>query len=352
MAEDRQLLSRFAAEHSESAFGELVARYLPLVYSAALRQTNGDTHLAHDVAQLVFVDLARKAPGLSENVILAGWLHRATIFAARQILRGEHRRRLREQAATMNATQSESETADWQQIRPILDEALNRLNKTDRDALLLRFFEQQPFAQIGESLGSTEDAVRKRIARALEKLRIFLQKRGVTTTAAALSTVISANAVQPSPAGVATTLAHTSLLAAKTGSAFAFFKIMTSTQLKISFSAVIVAGITATLVLAHQTQFKAPVASPSQINDVPRAAIDFNNVSFIQALDVYDQLCKTAHIKVDADHSVKKISKPIKLHATNLTPSEAIQPLEKAFRDQAGVDAVYLATNHVILRLK
>src|SRR5580698_3579863 len=116
MSDDRQLLRRFAAERSEAAFGELVARHLPLVYSTAVRQAGGDEHLAKDVAQLVFTDLARKAQGLSENVILAGWLHRATIFAARQILRGDRRRQLREQqAAAMNTSepQPEPENAGW-----------------------------------------------------------------------------------------------------------------------------------------------------------------------------------------------------------------------------------------------
>jgi RNA polymerase sigma factor (sigma-70 family) len=255
MAEDSQLLRRFANEHSESAFGELVARHLPLVYSTALRQTFGDTHLAQDVAQLVFADLARKAPSLSENVILAGWLHRATIFAARQTLRGEHRRRLREQhAVTMNAIQSESESADWQQIRPLLDEALERLNKTDRDALLLRFFEQQSLAQIGTNLGSTEDAARKRIARALEKLRAMLQRRGVTTTAVSLSTAISANAVQVAPAGLAATLTKTSFIAAGTGTTLTLLKIMTATQLKLGVSALVLAGATTAFIVQHQAQ--------------------------------------------------------------------------------------------------
>ena len=146
MADDRQLLHRFAEERSEAAFGELVTRHLPLVYSTAIRQAGGDEHLAKDVAQVVFTDFARKAPSLSKDVILAGWLHRATIFAARQILRGDRRRREREQqAVTMNAPSSDTEN-DWQQIRPLLDEALDRLSKADRDALLLRFFEQQSFA--------------------------------------------------------------------------------------------------------------------------------------------------------------------------------------------------------------
>ena len=253
MADDRQLLRRFADDRSESAFGELVARHLPLVYSTAIRQTNGDVHLARDVAQLVFTDLARKARSLSGNIILAGWLHRATIFAARQILRGERRRQAREQqAATMNATETENE--DWGRIRPLLDDALEDLNKTDRDALLLRFFEQRSMAEVGAHLGGTEDAARKRIARALEKVRAGLQRRGVTTSAALLTTVIAANAVQIPPAGLAATLTGVSLAAAGTGTAFTFLNIMTPTHIKLAVSALVVAGAATTIIVQHQMQ--------------------------------------------------------------------------------------------------
>jgi RNA polymerase sigma factor (sigma-70 family) len=257
MSDDRQLLRRFATDRSETAFGELVTRHVTLVYSAALRQTGGDAHRAQDIAQLVFTDLARKAPALSENVVLAGWLHRATIFAARQILRGERRRRAREQeAVTMNAIQSETGNENWQQICPLLDKALERLNKTDRDALLLRFFEQQSLAQVGATLGGSEDAARKRINRALEKLRAILTRNGVTTTAAALSTVISANAIQVAPAGLAATLTNASLAAAGTGTAFTLLKIMTMTKLKLGISALVIAGATTAFVVQYQTQIK------------------------------------------------------------------------------------------------
>jgi RNA polymerase sigma factor (sigma-70 family) len=281
MADDRQLLHRFATERSESAFGELVNRHLPLVYSAALRQTGGDSHLAKDVAQLVFADLARKAPALSENVVLAGWLHRGTIFAARQTLRGERRRRAREQhAVTMNAIQSEPENGDWQQIRPLLDEALQRLNKTDRDALLLRYFEQQNLAQIGASLGGTEDAARKRIERALEKLRAILQGRGVTTTAAALSAAISANAVQVVPAGLAATLTNASLATAGTGATLAILKFMTATQLKLGISALVAAGAATAIVIQHQAQVRLRVENQSlqqQIAQLQNDNEDYSN---------------------------------------------------------------------------
>jgi RNA polymerase sigma factor (sigma-70 family) len=352
MAEDSQLLSRFTKERSESAFGELVTRHLPLVYSTALRQTAGDAHLAKDISQLVFADLARKAPSLSGKVILAGWLHRGTIFAARQILRGENRRCLREQhAVIMNAISSENESADWQQIRPILDEALDRLDKTDRDALLLRFFEQQSLAQIGTTLGGTEDAVRKRIARALEKLRAILQKRGVTTTAAVLSATISTNAIQLPPVELATTLAYTSLTIAKTKTAFALLKIMTTTQLKITLIAIIVATITATLVIAHQSPPKKQAPLPATKGPY-RSIINLVNVPFAQFLPIYIKLCNGQNIMVETDASVESLQSPLTLQTTNTSASECIQLIEKAFRDQAGVEANYLATNHVILRLK
>ncbi len=280
MADDHQLLRRFAAERSESAFGELVTRHLPLVYSTALRQGGGDSHLAQDVAQLVFSDLARKAPSLSEKVILAGWLHRATIFAARQILRGERRRRHREQrAATMNAISSESENTDWQQIRPILDEALDRLDKTDRDALLLRFFEQQSLAQISTTLGATEDAARKRISRALEKLRVILQKRGVTTTAGVLSATISANAIQAVPAGLAATLTTASLAAIGTGTTLTLLKIMTFTPLKAGIVALALASAATACIVSHQAQVRLRNQNESLRQQITQLQNDNENYS-------------------------------------------------------------------------
>jgi len=216
MQDDRQLLRGYVADGSEAAFGELVARYVNLVYSAALRRTGGDAHLAQEVAQLVFTDLARKARSLPANVVLAGWLHRATRYAAAQLLRAERRRAAREQEAlTMNALAPEP-TADWEQIRPLLDQALDELGSNDRDALILRFFEQRSLAEVGVALGSNEDAARKRVARALEKLRGIFTKRGVTLTGAAIAGAVSANAVQAVPLGLAAKISAAALLAGTT----------------------------------------------------------------------------------------------------------------------------------------
>src|SRR5437773_9670716 len=132
MFDDHQLLRRYANDGSEAAFAELVSRYVNLVYSAALRRAGGDAHLAQDVAQLVFTDLARKARSLSHDVVLAGWLHRATRFAAAQVMRSERRRQTREQeAVTMNLLSAESDH-DWNEIRPLLDDALDELGGADR----------------------------------------------------------------------------------------------------------------------------------------------------------------------------------------------------------------------------
>ena len=256
MQEDRQLLERFAENRSEAAFGELVSRYVDLVYSTALRRTDFDFHLAHDVAQLVFTDLARKGPSLPRGVVLGGWMHRATLYAAAQLMRSDRRRRLREQeAAVMSALEAETAT-DWETIRPALDEALDKLNRIDRDALLLRYFEQRSLAEIGSALGTNEDAAGKRVRRALEKLRAVLVRRGITTTAAALSSAISANAVQLAPAGLAATLTHASLadVGTATGITTTLLKFMALTKTQLTIGGLAIAALTVSLVMEKHSQ--------------------------------------------------------------------------------------------------
>ena len=253
MTPDSELLADFARTNSEAAFAELVRRHVNLVYSAALRQVNGDAHLAQDVAQSVFTDLARKADSLSRRASLTGWLYTSAHFAAAKIVRGENRRRDREEKFMRepNATAPE---ADWEKLRPTLDDAMHELKEADRDAILLRYFENQPFIQVGAKLGLNENAARMRVERALEKLREIFLRRGVATTSA-LASAISANAVQLAPAHLAAALTAASLAATGTGT-FTLMKILTMTKLKLAFSALVVTGAATAFVLQQQAQEK------------------------------------------------------------------------------------------------
>jgi RNA polymerase sigma factor (sigma-70 family) len=209
MMTDQELLRRYATQGAEEAFAELVQRHLDLVYSAALRQLNGDAHLARDAAQLVFVDLARKARSLADRPVLAGWLFMGTRFAAAKLVRSEQRRRTREKEAhVMNElTREESAPADWGQVRPVLDEALGALSEADRDAILLRYFEGRPFAEVGARLGLAENAARMRVERAVDKLRGLLGRQGVTSSAGALAAALATQGVVAAPAGLAAAIA-------------------------------------------------------------------------------------------------------------------------------------------------
>ena len=218
MSDDAALLRRYAEDRSEAAFAELVRRHLNLVYAVALRQCGGDAHLAQDVAQRVFTDLARKAAALASRPVLSGWLHRATQFAATDVVRAERRRRIREQEAhaMQELTRHPGAEPDWDRLRPVLDQAVNELGERDRDAVMLRFYEGRAFADIGVALRLSEDAARMRVDRALDKLRGSLAKRGVTSTAAALAAVLADQAGVAAPAGLAATVTGAALAGAIT----------------------------------------------------------------------------------------------------------------------------------------
>jgi RNA polymerase sigma factor (sigma-70 family) len=207
---DLELLDQYARDGVESAFAEIVRRHVNLVYSAALRQVRSP-QLAEEVAQSVFTDLAQDAKGLAPDTILTAWLYQVTRRTAIDVVRRESRRQLREQIATemnlMNAT-----AEDWTHIEPLLDEAMEALDATDRTAVLLRYFENQSFRQVGERLGTTDDAAQKRVSRAVERLREFFSKRGVAVGASGLVATISANAIQAAPVGLALTISTTATM--------------------------------------------------------------------------------------------------------------------------------------------
>ena len=200
--DDMRLVREYASRQSESAFATLVSRHTNLVYSAALRQTR-DPQLAEEVTQVVFIILARKAASLGAKTILTGWLYRTAGYVSGSALKRELRRQQREQEAYMQSELDARAGSTWKQLSPLLDEAMLRLGQTDRDALVLRFFEGRSLNEVGHALGASEDAAKKRVNRALEKLRNFFAKRGVSSTTAIIAETISAHSVQAAPVALA-----------------------------------------------------------------------------------------------------------------------------------------------------
>jgi uncharacterized protein (TIGR03435 family) len=200
--DDIGLLAEYVQHHSESAFATLVERHVNLVYSVALRSV-GHSHAAEEIAQAVFIVLARKARSLSKRTVLSGWLYRTTRLTVANHLRTEIRRQNREQEACMQTTLNEPAPETWPQIAPLLDDALERLGEKDRNAIVLRFFENKNLREVGAALGASEDAAKMRVNRALEKLRKFFTKRGVSSTTAILAGEISAHSVQVAPVALA-----------------------------------------------------------------------------------------------------------------------------------------------------
>ena len=252
--DDVELLHEYAGSKSEQAFATLVGRHVDLVYSAALRQVR-DRHLAEEVTQTVFIRLARKAGTIHSGVILSGWLFRTTRFVASEVVRMEGRRRHREQKAMETVLESQSDSP-WEQIAPLLDDAMAGLSETDRDAMLLRFFENKSLKQVGLALGINDDAAQKRITRALEKLRSFFARRGKVISASVLSGALSTSAVQAAPAALAASVTAAAMLSgAMAGSALTLgsLKFMAWTNLK-SAVTVAVCALTAATTLVIESR--------------------------------------------------------------------------------------------------
>ena len=248
-----QLVREFVSRQYESAFATLVSRHTNLVYSAALRQT-GDPQLAEEVTQVVFIILARKAATLGAKTILTGWLYRTAGYVSGSALKQERRRQHREQEAFMQSELDAQAGLTWNQLSPLLDEAMLRLGQADRDALVLRYFEGRSLNEVGSALGASEDAAKKRVGRALEKLRQSFAKRGVDSTTTAIAETISANSVLVAPAALAKTATAVALAKGATASISTLMLVKTTlvamktkTIIATVGAAVVIAGITAWL---------------------------------------------------------------------------------------------------------
>ena len=277
MTAHRKLLADYAESGSEEAFRELVAAYIGLVHGSAMRLVNGQSQLAEDIAQTVFSDLARKAKTLSPDVMIGGWLHRRTCYAAATAMRGERRRLIRErEALEMNSLSADDALAS---VAPVLDEAINQLADEDREAITLRFFERFNLRAIGEAMGTTEAAAQKRVARALEKLRGLLVRRGVVLSATGLALAVGSASATAAPAGLAMTISTAALTSAPAGAGFTWttLKIMALTKLKITLIAVAVALVaagTATTVVINRDPSYTPPPHPDPQKIMYEAAAD------------------------------------------------------------------------------
>ncbi len=238
---DDQLLRAYADDRSEEAFRELVQRHIAIVHGVARRQAGIDAHLADDVTQRVFIALARKANLLREQATLVGWLYTAARLEAARAVRAEARRRnWEEKAGSMNSGSTEETQASWEQLRPVLDDAMAQLGEADRNVVLLRFFSGRSFAEVGRIFQISEDAARKRVERAIEKLHHILGRRGIASTASALGTTLGAHA--------APVVAHEALAAitaaawqqASIGSVLNLGIFMSSTKLTMAVSAAVI----------------------------------------------------------------------------------------------------------------
>ena len=186
--QDQQLLRRFASGRDESAFRALAGKYTGLVYGVALRRT-GDPGAAEEVVQLVFLALAKKAGALGGQRSLGAWLHRAATLESLKSLRRDatRQRHLAMIREHQDAAAPGHDEATWREVRPHLDQLLDRLPATDRDILVLHYFEGLPFAEVARVIGSTAAAAQKRSVRALKKLAGLLRKRGAAIPVAALT---------------------------------------------------------------------------------------------------------------------------------------------------------------------
>jgi len=259
--DDIRLLREYAEAGSEAAFATLVERHVDRVYSVALRHA-GNGHRAEEITQAVFVILAGKARSLRRGVILEGWLYQTARLTAVTQIRSEIRRANRERKAFVQTTSDENEPDEWSQMAPLLDGALAGLNEQDRNAVVLRFFYGKSLREVGAALGASEDSARMRVNRALEKLRQYFFKLGVTSTTGMIAGAMSAHSVQAAPAALAkmATAAALAKGAAGSGSALVMgkgvLKVMTWTKMQTTIVGAVIVALAAYSVMEHQTRVR------------------------------------------------------------------------------------------------
>lgn len=190
---DQELLNEYASTGSEAAFTTLVGRHTGWVQASAQRQMRGDPGAAQDVTQAVFILLAKKAGRLRNRSDLITWLFGAVRYCAMSGRRSEQRRKVHERKAAAMSAELIDNTTDalsLSELLPNLDELIARLGVTDRQAILLRYFEKKSLAEVGASMGISEEAAKKRVARAVDRLRNFFMRDGVVLSVDGLASAM------------------------------------------------------------------------------------------------------------------------------------------------------------------
>ncbi|HYE33011.1 MAG TPA: sigma-70 family RNA polymerase sigma factor [Methylomirabilota bacterium] len=253
---------------SEEAFNALVRRHVDMVFATAVRQV-GDHGLAEEVTQNVFIALARKAPGLKAHATLAGWLYRTTLLEAKAKIRAELRRKDREEKGARLADLQTKGQTPAEALLPLLDEGLMQLREGDRLALIVRFFEERSLREVGERLGVDEEAARKRVSRAIDKLTAFFQKHGFIANGG--SAAVLTAAVSAAPASLASAVTQSALASTASASCLGgivtHFMALTKTQ-----TAMVCAVLAAAPVVWNRHSTAAVRAQESQIQTVLQAA--------------------------------------------------------------------------------
>ncbi|MCW3059609.1 MAG: polymerase, sigma-24 subunit, subfamily [Capsulimonas sp.] len=209
---DRQLLRQYLDCGSEAAFGQIVDRHKKLVRWTC-RQDLNDTQLAEDAAQMVFIALARRASSIRDDASLTAWLFAAARLASKNVRASEYRRQRNEKRAAMQRQTEEDISADWQRVQPWINDALSSLPERDRSAILQRYFGDYSFPEIATAMGTTEEAARKRVHRALDRLRLYMSKKEVGISAAVIGTLLLEQSANAAPIS-STTLTGSAILSA------------------------------------------------------------------------------------------------------------------------------------------
>ncbi|MCL4178514.1 MAG: sigma-70 family RNA polymerase sigma factor [Verrucomicrobia bacterium] len=259
--DEAQWIAEFRKNRSEDAFASLVRRHVDFVYATALRQV-GDCGLAEEITQDVFLVLARKAGSLGRYQTIAGWLYQTTLNRVRQRLRSELRRQRRESIAAELHANAGAGQSIWEPLVPLLDEGLGAIDERDRLALLLHCLEGRGFREVGEALGLGEDAARKRVHRALERLTDFFRRHGfaVPTITAGTALFVGVSA----PASLVGSIVSSGLAAIPTAATLGV--LMTPTMFKAGLATLLVAAV-ATPILLQQATIRRQDAELGRLRD-------------------------------------------------------------------------------------